>query len=307
VARLLVLVQGLALLVLARLAVTPATLNAQASGVEMLHRFAIGTTPQSPVGVTAVPEGGALVVNGATSSAPSMITRVLPDGTVRVLHTLPFTGSSGTNLVPAPLVRGGDGGYYGATTASSLISNHGSIVRVDVDGRFTTVYTFQGGADGTAPSALFPGLAGTVYGFTRFAPSFNALSLVFVIGSDGTVTPNVAAMSARPVSMAADGAVYGLSVRNGCGAVRRLRSDRAPRRVGCGGAGSRTAGVRVELSRRLHRRPPSDEWWRRRPGGSRRELERGRVRPVVHRARNGQGDADNAQAVLDVDGRSPLP
>lgn len=91
--------------------VSTGLVKAQEMPVQVLHRFAFGAAPQSPIGVASVPEGGAMVVTRATPSVASMIVRVLPNGTVRVLHVMPYAGESDRQTqVATPLVRGGDGG-----------------------------------------------------------------------------------------------------------------------------------------------------------------------------------------------------
>ncbi len=85
--------------------------------------------------------------------------RVAADGTVAVIHE--FRGTYG--FIPTDLINVG-GVLYG-TTAEGGAYGQGMVFQVRQAGKFTTLYSFQGGTDGSSPVALV-NVNGTVYGLT---------------------------------------------------------------------------------------------------------------------------------------------
>ena len=67
----------------------------------------------------------------------------------------------------AGLVQGRDGGFLGTTYQGGAYGN-GTVLRVGTNGGLTTLYSFTGLADGSAPAArLVMGSDGDYYGTTR--------------------------------------------------------------------------------------------------------------------------------------------
>jgi len=104
--------------------------------VTMLHVFHDRRGDASEVTVTR--EGviyGAFPVGGP--SAAGSIYRMLPDGTLRILHT--FSGPDG--IFPSiPPVEAADGAIYGAAQFGSDFDTHCGIYRITRDGAFAIVY-----------------------------------------------------------------------------------------------------------------------------------------------------------------------
>ncbi len=90
----------------------------------------------------------------------------LPDGkavtpTFSVLATL---GSSPNGYTPNTAIQGSDGNIYG-TTSKGGSSDNGTIYKLSTTGLLTTLYTFTGGNDGSAPMGpLAVGTDGNFYG-----------------------------------------------------------------------------------------------------------------------------------------------
>ena len=88
---------------------------AQLPTVEQLHRFDTSTVVTAPLAITRVPDGGVLAVT-SPFYASATIARVRPDGTIAVLHQFLSEDVYRSALGPRdPLVRGGDGHFYGVT------------------------------------------------------------------------------------------------------------------------------------------------------------------------------------------------
>ena len=114
-----------------------------------------------------------------------------------VLHH--FTGGAdGANPLNG-LLFGAGGVMYGTTSAGGAYNN-GTVYRIGPTGVFTTLYAFQGGADGSSPqSALIQDATGLLYGTTagggaygggtvfRIASTTKTTLHSFGSGSDGSV------------------------------------------------------------------------------------------------------------------------
>ena len=161
--------------------------------------------------------------SGGDSNAGTLF-RISPSASFTNLWS--FTGGSdGANPV-AGLAQGTDGYFYG-TTARGATSNAGSVFRISPSGTLTTLYSFSGGSDGTAPWAgLLQGSDGNFYGTTaggtgtvfRISPSGSFTNLYSFQGTDGS---NPSAGLVQGI----DGAFYGTTRFGGAasdGTVFRL-------------------------------------------------------------------------------------
>jgi uncharacterized repeat protein (TIGR03803 family) len=92
-------------------------------------------------------------------------------GKETVLHT--FTGPDGVNPV-ASLIRDEEGNLYGTAVAGgSSAGGGGTVFRLDRAGKETVLYSFTGGADGSAPYGVIRDEKGNLYGTTQYGGASN--------------------------------------------------------------------------------------------------------------------------------------
>ncbi len=157
---------------------------------------------------------------GPTSSGT--IYRVSTNGMFTQLYY--FTNGMDGAFPMAGLIQGADGSFYG-TAEQGGANGHGTVFQVTSNGVFTALYSFTGGADGSAPqSALIEGAAGEFYGTasaggasgygtvfkinTQTNPAQFVLLYTFTNGVDGA-TPTSALVSTG------DGDYYGTATNGG--------------------------------------------------------------------------------------------
>ena len=116
--------------------------------------------------------------NGSVTSAVAILSVLaadLPWG-FTLIHS--FTGGLDGQAPYSSLLQVADSSFYGTTTTGGEYG-YGTIFRIGTEGRFTTVYSFSGGADGGAPAAgLISARDGNFYGTTVFG-GLNGQGTVF--------------------------------------------------------------------------------------------------------------------------------
>jgi uncharacterized repeat protein (TIGR03803 family) len=142
--------------------------------------------------------------------------KVDSSGTFTLLHT--FTDGADGGIPAGALLQGADGNFYDTTLGGGAHSL-GTVFRMDTSGNVTSLYSFQGLADGTEPyGALVQGTDGSFYGTTLFGGTYQN-GTVYKIDSSGNFTllhGFVGAEGARPESalvQAADGNFYGTTLQ----------------------------------------------------------------------------------------------
>ena len=96
-----------------------------------------------------------------------------------------FSDSSDGAGGSGAMVEGGDGSLYGATPVGGLF-DRGTIFRITPEGEFTTLYNFQGDADGDYPGRLVTGKDGFFYGVARGGAG--GVATLFKVSSAGEFT-----------------------------------------------------------------------------------------------------------------------
>src|SRR6185437_12725329 len=89
-------------------------------------------------------------------------------GNETLLHS--FLGQADGSTPIGPLTWGPDGNLYGVTSCSyTCYSGGGTVFKIDTNGNFTTLFSFDGGTQGNVPNApvLFDS-NGNLYGTTYF-------------------------------------------------------------------------------------------------------------------------------------------
>ncbi|HVN07195.1 MAG TPA: choice-of-anchor tandem repeat GloVer-containing protein [Bryobacteraceae bacterium] len=130
----------------------------------------------------------------------------------------------------AGLVQGSDGNLYGTTYLSGAYGDYGTIYKITLAGKLTTLYSFcaaRGCPDGSNPAArLIQATDGNFYGTTQYGGAYNG-GTVFRITPGGTLTtlysfcaqPGCADGQAPYAGLfeGTDGNLYGTTFQGGAG------------------------------------------------------------------------------------------
>ena len=134
---------------------------------EVFHQFG----PDGPIGPNDLirdPDGnfyGTSVVGGTTNDGT--VFRMDGGGVVTTLYE--FTGGADGQLPSTGLLRASNGDLYGTTEyAGSATCHCGTIFRIDSNGIFTTVHTFEGTDGGNPNTDLVEPQPGDIWGATRY-------------------------------------------------------------------------------------------------------------------------------------------
>lgn len=138
--------------------------------VTTLHSFS-GAGPDGDEPHAELIEGEDGVFYGTTVAGGSnnpvtlgTVFKITSQGAYTPMHS--FGGNPEGAHPWAPLVRATDGNFYG-TTKEGGTHNFGSVYKITPDGVITTLYSFSGNDDGSAPvAALVQGGDGNLYGVT---------------------------------------------------------------------------------------------------------------------------------------------
>jgi len=144
------------------LAPSRATAQSDTVQLELVHRFAAGTTPaavfQGAVFQASDFNFYGIVQTGYDSNS---IFRVSAStGALTILRSFPNVAASTESY---SLIEGNDLSLYG-TTPQGGASNCGTVFRLTLAGAYTVLYDFVCGAAGSSPRSLIQGLDGNLYG-----------------------------------------------------------------------------------------------------------------------------------------------
>ena len=159
--------------------------------------------------------------------------------TYTVLYT--FMGGTDGAYPSAPLIRDAEGNLYSTTgenAQANCTSYCGDVFRIDPEGNETTLHTFVGGKDGSAPSSgVVRDHAGNLYGTTlNGGKGPGSLGVVYKIDPDNKETilhyfPETAKDGIGPdgVVLDSEGNLYGTTIEGpstgcgfGCGIIFKL-------------------------------------------------------------------------------------
>ena len=168
-----------------------------------------------------------------TSDGCGVVFKLTPAGAETALYA--FTGGT-DGAVPASLIQGTDGNFYGITVHGGQ-SNNGTVFKATPAGAETVLHSFAGGGDGALPQTpLVQGTDGNFYGTTA-SGGVNSNGIVFKITPAGAETLLYAfaggtADGANPdtaLIQGTDGNFYGTtnsggdaSCFDGCGTVFKI-------------------------------------------------------------------------------------
>lgn len=229
------------------------------SGEEtVLHSFSDsvdeGFWPTAPLVQTADGNFYGTTAFGGEYSAGTLY-KMTPDGLMTLLYS--FGGSAADAMVPAALIQGNDGNFYGTSSSGGAYhcdqlpkvgNNCGTVFKVTPAGELTVLYSFGAStADGVQPIApLMQANDGNFYGTTSLGGEYDG-GTVFKITPAGVLTilysfksgvdvvpPPEGTAPQGSLIQASDGALYGTAVAGGlldcpggCGTVFRITLDGA--------------------------------------------------------------------------------
>src|SRR5258706_15161189 len=188
--------------------------------VTVLYAFTGGSDGAYPYGALVQDADGSLL--GTTSSGGAgnagTVFRISSTGNFAVVYS--FTAGNDGACPYAGLLRGADGSVYG-TTSGAGDYGAGTVFKLAVDGTFSVVYAFTGGAGGGYPySSLMQGTDGRFYGTTYGGAT--GYGTIFRLGTDGAVATLYAftggsdgAYPYGAVAIAADASLYGTAAQGG--------------------------------------------------------------------------------------------
>jgi len=199
-----------------------------------LHMFASGLDGAAPKAPLILAEDGNFygTTFGGGGNSSGTVYQMTDSGTVTILHA--FSGAADGGQPSAGLVQGSDGNFYGTTQGGGALGS-GTVFQIMSAGTFTTLWNFNGAADGAQPMArLTQGSDGNFYG-TAFAGGVNGSGTVFRVSSNGTFITLWSffgmadgGQPAAPLVQASDGRLYGTASTGGAfglGSVFRIASN----------------------------------------------------------------------------------
>jgi len=167
--------------------------------------------------------------NAGGASGMGTVFKIMPSGTVTVLHS--FAGGSDGGYPWAPPIQGTDGNFYGTTCAN--LPDCGTVYKITPSGKFRTLYLFDY-THGYCPVApLVQGTDGNFYGTTTEGGSSFSFGVVYKITPSGKFTViykfngGDGSQPFGPLVQGSDGNFYGTT---SVGAPRKVEwSSRSPR------------------------------------------------------------------------------
>ena len=152
--------------------ITPTSVGANCggSGLTTLYSFENNYTDgNQPMGAPVLDASGNLygTTNGGGNDGEGIVWKVTPSGTEIVLHT--FTGDTDGGYPEAGVVLDAAGNIYGVTpSGGDPNTSAGTVFKISSSKTFTTLYTFNGNAEGFGASGgVLIGQDGNLYGTTE--------------------------------------------------------------------------------------------------------------------------------------------
>lgn len=188
--------------------------------------------------------------NGCKQNGCGTVFRLTPGGAITVLYDF-CSGKCRDGSAPTSLIQANDGNLYGVTTGGGHSLADGTIFRISVKGRLTTIYRFcsqTNCTDGLAPQAIIQANDGNLYGTTAGGGDLNCnpgpgagCGTVFELTAQGAFTTlhtfeSTDGSYPYGLSQATDGKFYGVTSNGGsssacalgCGTVYSLDNNLEP-------------------------------------------------------------------------------
>jgi uncharacterized repeat protein (TIGR03803 family) len=180
---------------------------------------------------------GTFLGNGILDNGYGTVFKVTPGGTETTLWA--FTGGS-DGMLPASLIQGKDGNFYGTTLIAP--GSYGSVFQITPSGALTTLFRYGTNlSDGATPGNLAQGPDGNFYGVTAIGgtatdPTYGGTVFqltpggdltVFSLSADTGVIPPIGCF--RSFVLGSDNNFYGVTKGGGVGGVGTIyRLARSP-------------------------------------------------------------------------------
>jgi uncharacterized repeat protein (TIGR03803 family) len=162
---------------------------ASTGAMSTVHAFSSSPQPSSPTSaLVEAPDGMFYGVTGSGGAADGgTVFRMDRDGQVVVLHQ--FTGGADGSGPAGPLVRAGDGRFYGVTIWGGAHQT-GTVFMITAEGALSVLHAFDTPSEGAYPTSIIQASDGSFYGTT--AAGFNedsptCCATVFRMTPDGAV------------------------------------------------------------------------------------------------------------------------
>jgi len=139
---------------------------------EVVHAFDVsdGCSPNS--GLIQAFDGNFYGTAGCGANSAGTVFRLSGDGkSLTTIYAFCSQPNCKDGAYPNALIQGSDGNFYGTTEAG--YSTYGALYRLTLDGKFTTLHTFQY-TDGSSPWSLLQGTNGKFYGTTSSGGAYRA-------------------------------------------------------------------------------------------------------------------------------------
>ena len=214
--------------------------GADAQTYEVFHSFQYpGTGPASPYAALVIgPDGnfygttrigGGSLECGGGGDGCGTVFRMTPSGTVTTLHAFSRIPDGAFPQGSVHIASTGD--LYGTTTlGGSEACNCGTVWRIDSNGIFTTVHTFEGPDGRTPESALIEPVQGDLWGTTAFGGAGtctvtpDGCGTIFRMHLNGDLETmhdmdDDTYLASQGLLLASDGNMYGSSVTGGADGI----------------------------------------------------------------------------------------
>lgn len=218
------------------------TSGVRAATFSVLHTFQYFPHGASPYAPLLRDANGNLygTTNGGGPYNAGVVFKLDAAGNQTVMHT--FTGGADGGNLTAGLVSDSAGNLYGTAYQGGIAgtgvnkTGAGVVYKIDTFGRYTVLYRFTGGADGSGPFAgVIPDAAGNLYGTTYNGGVQNFYGVVYKLSPSGQETVLYSFTGGLDggnphagVTMDAAGNLYGTTYNGGSyakGVVYRLSSS----------------------------------------------------------------------------------
>jgi uncharacterized repeat protein (TIGR03803 family) len=181
-----------------------------------LYSFTGGSDGSSPGGLVQASDGNFYgTTDGGGTVTNGTVFRFATNGGLTTLYS--FTGESDGGTPNSGVIQASDGNLYG-TTFSGGTAEAGTIFRITTNGAFTSLYSLNGGSDGSnCYAGLMQANDGNLYGTTYLGGS-NGVGTIFRITTTGSFTVVHAfaggTENGKPLAglmQASDGYLYGVT------------------------------------------------------------------------------------------------
>ncbi len=146
---------------------------AQAQTVTFIYQF----TDQNAAGsLVQASDGNFYGTAGGGTFGDGQVFRVTPAGELTTIYSFCSQAECADGTNPGPLTFASDGNLYGATDGGNVGKDNGTLFRMTLDGRITTLYKFcpqRGCYDGLVPTGLMQARDGNLYGVAHYGGKGN--------------------------------------------------------------------------------------------------------------------------------------